>query len=323
MRPSGDLMERLAAADPLAGAEDLGPGEQSEADALLAQLVATPAERGAPPARVRRWALVAAGALCSVAAAFAVVNLLDSDTRGPGVVERAVAAVSQGGSVYHVMERMHATPLGIRGAKGGTFYFESWHTTGGRAHRKAFEPSGGHRGRLVEEWAGRRLPGRRGGPFLRWDVYTNTISPGGFAIGRGTRGAPALDPFGDPGVQLRALQQEGRLRLDGTTKVGDRTAYRLVSGTVPGMTKREKQSVVFFVDSETYLPLAQRNSIRHGSGRGFDWFIRYLAYERLPLNSSTRKELDLDPHPGAKCSPSNDVLKGRRAQIGFPNPCKR
>lgn len=57
-------------------------------------------------------------------------------------------------------------------------------------------------------------------------------------------------------------------------------------------------------------------------GRGFDISIRYLVYERLPLNARTREELDLDPHPGAKCSP---MFNGKRKaeRVGFPNPCAR
>jgi hypothetical protein len=265
---------------------------------------------------------VATGALCSVAAAFAAINLLDSDTRGPGVIEKAVAAVSQGGSVYHVLERYNLRPVGGRHARRLAFYHEYWHTTGGRMHRRTFAVDGPRRGKLIADMAGRRRPGRRGGPALLWDARSNTIARGGFAFGRAS-GAPHLDPFADPGSQLKALEQQGRLRVAGTTGVGDRTAYRLVSGTVPGPTRQMTENVEFLVDSETYLPLVQRRSLRHPpSGRGFDFFIRYLVYERLPLSSRTRDELDLDPHPGAKCSP---MFEGRLKQrpLGFPNPCAR
>jgi hypothetical protein len=322
MRPQGDVMERLAAANPVRD-ERLGPAQPSKADALLARLLATPAQpvaRRAP--HMRRWALVATGALCSVAAAFAAVNLLDSDTPGPSVVEKAVAAVSQGGSVYHVLERSHARPLGGGQLGRMTLYFEYWHTTGGRMHRKTFAADGGHRGKLLNELAGRRRPGRQGGPVLMWDAGSNTINFGGFAIRPIIRGTPIVDPFSDPGTQLRMLEQQGRLRLAGTARLGDRKAYRLVSGVVPGKTKGAEASVEFLVDSETYLPLAQRQSFRHPSGHGFDSFTRYLVYERLPLNSRTRKQLDLDPHPGAKCSPMFDG-KRKPDPVGFPNPCPR
>ena len=316
MRPRGDLMERLAAADPVRE-EELSLAEQRDADALLVQLLATPARPVARP-RIRRWAL-AAGALCAVAAVFAALNLLDSDTRGPGVIEKAVAAVSQGG-VYHVLERAQSKSIGA--GQGGrlTSYFEYWHTPGGRMHRKTFAVDGPRKGRLLNELAGKRRPGRNGGPVLMWDVRSNTINAGGFATRPFIRGTPSIDSFSDPGTQLRMLEQQGRLRLAGTTQVGDRQAYRLVSGVVPGRVRGAQASVEFLVDSETYLPLAQRQSIRHPSGDGFDVSTRYLVYERLPLNSRTREELDLDPHPGAKCGPSGNLKLG---PLGFPNPCAR
>jgi hypothetical protein len=270
-------------------------------------------------------ALVASGALCSVAAVFAAVNLLDSDAPGPGVVERAVAAVSREAGVYHVLERSHTSLVGPGDpARPGrmTFYYEYWHTPGGRFHHKTFAADGGRRGKLLSELAGKRRPGRNGGPVLMWDAGSNTIYPAGFGIRPIIRRTPGIDRFSDPGNQLRMLEQQGRLRLAGTRRVGDREAYRLVSGDVPGKVKGAYARVEFLVDTETYLPLAQRQSIRHPSGHAFDSFTRYLVYERLPLNSRTRGQLDLDPHPGASCSPAFD---GRRKPepVGFPNPCAR
>jgi hypothetical protein len=253
-------------------------------------------------------------------AAFAAVNLLDSDTQGPGVVEKAVAAVTQGGGIYHVLERAHVKPIGRQEFGPLKFYFEYWHTTGGRMHRKTFAVDGPRRGRLLEDMAGRRRPGRRGGPVLSWNARSNTINAMGFAVGPNPTGAPDLDPFADPGTRLRTLEQQGRLRLAGTTRVGGRPAYRLVSGAVPSRIKGQEVSTEFVVDSETYLPLTQRQSVRYGSGKGVEFFTRYLVYERLPLNPRTREQLDLDPHPGAKCSPS---FEGKRKPepVGFPNPC--
>jgi hypothetical protein len=325
MSPHADLMERLAAADPQPDAERLGRDGQREADALLARLLATPIEgplaesRPGRP-RIRRWAVLATGALCSAAAAFAAVNLLDSDTPGPNVVEEAVAAVTREGVVYHVLERATGRGTGIPDVGRQTFYFESWHTTSGRVHRKTFAASGQRRGKLLEESAGRRLPGRRGGPLLRWDAYSNTISDAGFAVGSDPNGPPRLNPFGDPGTALKTLEQDGRLRLAGTARVGKRTAYRLVSGIVTS--EGEKHSIEFLVDSETYLPLVQRHRVGSAE-KGITFFTRYLVYGRMPLNAASRKQLDLDPHPGAKCSENAGKLKGRRAAIGFPNPCAR
>jgi hypothetical protein len=315
-------MERLAAADPRRDAEGLSPREQSDADALLARLLGTPAQSEAARPRARRWALVATGALCAVGAAFAVVNLLDSDAPGPDVVERAVAAVSQGGAVFHVLERSRAKPVGGDGFGQMTSYREYWNTPGGRMHLKTFALDGGHRGKLLSEAAGKRRPGRNGGPVLMWDYGSNTIIPAGIGFRPFIAGTPIIDRFSDPGTQLKTLEQQGRLRLAGTTRVGDREAYRLVSGEVPGKVKGAYAKVEFLVDSHTYLPLAQHQAVRHPSGHGWDVFTRYLVYERLPLNSSTKEQLDLDPHPGAKCSPMFDDMR-RRHRVGFPNPCAR
>jgi hypothetical protein len=71
MAPKTDVMERLAAADPLPDAPPLGPEQQREADALLAQLLAAPVENGAGsrphPRLARRPRLVALAATALLA----------------------------------------------------------------------------------------------------------------------------------------------------------------------------------------------------------------------------------------------------------------
>ncbi len=54
--------------------------------------------------------------------------------------------------------------------------------------------------------------------------------------------------------------------------------------------------------------------------RRIDFSIRYLVYERLPLNARSRAQLDLDAHPGARCSPSTGETR-RYGVVGFRNPC--
>jgi hypothetical protein len=324
MRPSHDLMERLAAADPLPDAERLSSEEQREADAVLARLLATPVapERGAAPVpRVRRWALAAAATACVALLAFAAANLLDSDAPGPSVVELAVAAVTADDAVYHIVERMHVSGTGSL-PEARTVYSESWYTTDGNLHRKQFATRGGDRGRLVSDFAGRRTPGRIGGPALVWYARSNTISSLRFGISRSRKGAPTFDPFGDPGAALRALEDEGRLRLAGRADVDGRDAYRLVSGAVENTVPGTEERIVYLVDAETYLPLAARFRQRSPDGQRLNIFDRYLVYERLPVNARTRAQLDLDPHPGAKCAPGADETMGR-GSLGFPNPCAR
>jgi hypothetical protein len=324
MRAQRDLMERLAAADPLPDAELPTPEAQREAEALLARLLATRPEAGAedPGARrprERRWTLIAGVAAGAVAAAFAAITLVDSDAPGTGVVEKALAAVTQPDVVYHVLERTRAaSPDFPRGER--TFFSESWYTSDGRVHGKLFAASDGRRGMLLEEFAGRRPPGRGGGPALRYDPRENTIYPSAFGRAPDAEQVPEIDPFADPVAQLRTLQEQGRLGLAGTTRIAGRPAYRLVAGSTSRWRGFTFERVEYLVDSETYLPLARRVSARIDSERTYGLFTRYLVYESLPLDARNPTQLDLDPHTGATCAPGAGELRGNRG-VGFRNPC--
>jgi hypothetical protein len=324
MTKRDDLMERLAAADPLREAERLTPEEEREAEALLARLVATPSDpateqRRAAPRRLRRLALAGAGLACAGLAALAAIDVLDSDAPGPGVVDKAIAAVTRDDVVYHVLDRRRMSGSAVPPrSKGESIMTESWHTTDGRRHEKYFEDRDGRKGKLLGEFAGRRRPGKTSGPALRYDAFQNLIHESGF----GTTGSrsPRIDPYSDPAGRLRELQKDGRLRVVGTEEVSGRTAYRLVSGVTRGF-QGSFVRVEFLVKSKTYLPLAQRYSERLKSGKSFELSIRYLIYEQLPLNARTRGLLALDRHPGAKCSPGAGEMRGKRS-VGFPNPCR-
>jgi hypothetical protein len=316
-----DLMERLTAADPLPHAERLSAEEQREADGLLTRLLATPvAEQPARGARMGRPLRAALAVACAAVAVLVATIVLDSDSPGPDIVELAVAAMSDETAVYHVVERNRLIGM-VRDPDAERLAFhESWHTTGGRVHLKTFAADGSRRGRLLYELAGRRAPGRRGGPTLAWDARSNRIVRMGFAYN--PRGIPLVDPYTDPGARLRDLEAEGRLRAAGTETVAGTDAYRLDSGWVKGITRRTRARVVFLVDPETYLPLAAR--FKHGliGGEELTVATRYLVYERLPLNTRTRGLLDLDPHPGATCVAGADEPQPR-GPLGFPNPCAR
>jgi hypothetical protein len=185
-------------------------------------------------------------------------------------------------------------------------------------HRKDFAVKDGGKGRLYGDFAGRRRPGRLGGPALRYDAIANTIYESGFGRAPGGGGAPGLDPF-DPSRSLKELQAEGRLHSRGRLEVDGKQAYRLVSGPVRAHNSVERAE--FLVDPDTYLPLAQRYSVRYETGQTMTAYWRYLTYERLPLNDETRSLLYLSPHPGAKCSPYAGKMTGKR-DVGFPNPCR-
>lgn len=305
MRRHDELMERLAAADPVRDREPLTPEAQREADAMLARLLATPVTEPRRP-RVRPRALAVAGAACVALAIFAAINLLGSKTPGPSVVDRAVAAVSRGG-VYHVVERMTVRGPGQPAAIDS----ESWYTHDGRLHRKTIT-----KGKLAEEFAGRRRPGGSIGDALRWDPSSNTIAESGFA---GGGSVPFLDPFTDPGARLQLLQKQGKLRVAGTTTVDGKRAYRLVSGTVP--VDKDRAEVEIAVDAKTYLPLTQRLTLKTAAGPTVVALTRYPVYERAALNDKTERRLALDAHPGATCSPGAHELSEK--SLGYPNPCAK
>lgn len=321
MRPPHDLMERLTAADPAPGAEPLGPDERRDADALLERLLAAPVERERSGARPRRrWVQLGVATACAAVVVFAALSLLDSDdSPAPHVLDKAIAALTQKDAIYHLEAIATATTPGMP-KDNRSLFFESWHTTSGLVHRKAWLLRNGRKSPRYDDFAGQRRPGRRGGPALRYDPLTNTIMESGFGVSPGGRGAPGVDPF-DPSRGLRELQAEGRLRVSGRVAVDGRPAYRLISGPLPGA-NGSVERVEFLVDAETYLPREQSYSVRSENGATMKAVWRYLTYERLPLNDETRKLLDLDPHPGAKCSPYAGKMTGKR-DPGFPNPCAR
>jgi hypothetical protein len=320
MRPPQDLMERLAAADPMPDAERLSPDEQREANVLLERLLASPVEQERRHRPRRRWVQLGAVTACAAAAVFAALSLLDSD-KGPTphVLDRAIAALTQKDAIYH-FEAIATATVPDMPKDHRSLFFESWHTTGGLVHNKAWLFRHGRKSPRYDDFAGRRRPGRRGGPALRYDPLTNTIHESGFGVSPGGGGAPGVDPF-DPSRGLRELQAEGRLRLQGRVEVDGKPAYRLVSGPVSGANGSVERAE-FLVDAETYLPRLQIYSVRSKNGETMKATWRYLTYERLSLNDKTRKLLYLDRHPGAKCSPFAGKMTGKR-DVGFPNPCAR
>jgi hypothetical protein len=316
---SQNVMDRLAAADPEAGAE-LDPQQEHDADELLARLLATQIEPPRARAASRpRFARLAVATAIGVAAVFAAVSLFGSDDGGaPNIVAEAVAALTQKDAVYHAELIAHMRSS-VRPKPRLNPYEETWHTAGGRMHRRTYVAEDGRKGRLVSEFAGQRRPGRLGGPALMYDAYSNQIYESGFGRAR-SKHAPTVDPF-NPGDGLRELQAEGSLRVAGEVEIDGRRAYRLVSGDVPSA-GHEVQRTVIVVDAETYFPIRQQLFSRAPNGETVRIVWDYLTYERLPLDDRTSRLLAFDPPAGAKCAPHTDRLI-RKGSLGFPNPCAR
>jgi hypothetical protein len=318
--PTQDLMDRLAAADPVDSGDRLSPEQQREADALLERLLAIPATSApARPGARRHWPRLAVATAVAAAAVFVAVSLLGSDDGpAPNVVAEAVAALTQKDAVYHAEFIAHMrTSIEPRRAKSP--YVETWHTIGGRLHWRDYVAKDGGKGRLVSELAGQRRPGRLGGPALMYDARTNQIFQSGFGRTR-SKHAPTVDPF-NPGNGLKELQAEGRLRVAGEVEIGGRRAYRLVSGDVPAAGHTIQRTEII-VDAETYLPIRQRLFDRAPNGESAHVVWNYLTYERLPLNDRTTALLGFDPPAGAKCAPHTD-RQIRKGSLGFPNPCAK
>jgi hypothetical protein len=317
MSRTQDVMDRLAAVDPVSEVNRLGTDDQREADALLERIVATPAESFRPRSP-RRWPQLAVATALVAVIVFAALSLLDSeDGRAPNVVAKAVAALTQKDAVYHARGFGYMWSP-VEPKRQPSPFVETWHTAGGRMHWKTYAAKDGKRGRLLSEIAGQRRPGRLGGPALMYDALKNEINPSGFGRSQ-AKMAPGVDPF-DPGRALREFQAEGRLRVAGEIEVDGKRAYRLVSDweqAAGGATQRSE----IVVDARTYLPITHRLWSRAPNGIGTARMVwHYLTYERLPLNEKTGRLLDLDAPADAKCSEGTYPLL-RRGSLGYPNPC--
>jgi hypothetical protein len=294
-----DVMERLTAANPLPEAERLTDAEQAEADALLARILATQPER-APRRHARRWVLAVAVSACALALAVTLVDVLDEGAPGPGVVDRAVAAVSEPNSIYHTIEVLRLNA--IAGERGQSAYLEGWYGPNHVTHRKTYDFRHGHRGRLRSEEVSRLRPksnGRFAGRGTAYDPARNRIMH--LRVGRMSNDRiPFLDPNGDPAAGMRKLERDGRLRLAGRERFEGKPVYRLTS--VPFSFGRLRHRIDYLVDARTYYPVFSR-WVSLAKGERVLAETRYLTYERLPFDVEHRKLLKMDPHPGAKVIP--------------------
>lgn len=315
-----ELMERLARANPAPSGEPLTADERREADALLERIVAEPAPAETPPRLrvppLRRVATAAAVLVLAALGAVVAIDLLGSgDDGGGGIVDRAAAAVSQEDVIYAVTVRQTMTSRsltpGFKATPDERGFARQWLWAGGRRSRfLAYElRPDGSRGALQSEIT---FDGDRMEWFIA-DSDTITVGkvpgPDGPEQAEDT-GFPGFSPFADPGAQLRAHVDSGRLRVAGRTIVRGRTAYRLVSE--PRDLPRdgiEGERVAYLVDTRTYLPLEVRarvifatsRFVPGGPGRELSRArIEYLRYEPLPVTDQNEALLDMGEHPSAR-----------------------
>ena len=174
--------------------------------------------------------------LSAVLAAVVAIDLVGSEERSGGIVERAVAAVSRENVIYAITERADGHHRG-RSRPAAT-------RSRPRAAARPFLALGRGRARFTPSGIGSLpngmpRPAARGGGRPRpsgWFGSTRRRGSRGMCVDPRTarRNPPRqrlsrLQPGSDPGAQLRAHVESGRLRVAGRAVVRGRSAYRLVS----------------------------------------------------------------------------------------------
>jgi hypothetical protein len=123
----------------------------------------------------------------------------------------------------------------------------------------------------------------RPGSLRYYESNTNTLTTERVCRPRGTPAAA------DPVAEFRALYHEGRITRGATSMFDGRRVRRLVARG------RGTQRFVYLVGPRTGAPVAMIDEA--GGDRST---VRFTGYQRLPVNVITRRDLRLQPHPGAR-----------------------
>lgn len=250
-------------------------------DGARAQLVAALRSRAAVRRRApRRPGVVLATGVAIVAGVFTVTSLLEG---GPGVVERAAAAIDPQGRILHVVVRIEA-------ADGTVTRGESWVRPDGSG--RSVDAESGPGGCVSSETELRCLDTVRNVV----DVYR--YHPGAVEARRKYAELPGFRV--DQPQSIHRAFGEGYARLVGETAIGGRAVYEIVLA-IPFVDEEgtatprfdEATSPVLYLDRESYHPVAQRFPDA-GSTTFYDAY-EFLADELatwrllgLPTNTETR-----------------------------------
>lgn len=252
------------------------------------QLVAAAAHQAAPhptPARHRaRWwlALSATGALAAVA--ITLVVLLGGSASAPSLAQAAYAQLNPKHGIV-------ALNYDTRFLDGGHLYQHAraeifYNATQERSVGTSIGPHSGRAVRFVEVV---RTP--REIRSYESGANTLTIQPNCWPSGRFPR-STAVDPI----AQYKSLYQRHRISRRGTTTFDGRRVSRLVADDAD-------QRFVFLVTPKTGEPVAMtvRPLALIVPGASFTGtVVRFTSYRHLPLDASSRAQLKMRPHPGAK-----------------------
>lgn len=293
MTRSTDVLDRVAAANPVPTGTTRSPDEDRDADALLKRLLAT-AATDAPARHSRQWtrSLVLAVAAAAVIIAVTVANALD---RGPNVVERAYAAVSKP-ALYHVVRS--TTIDAPRWLKLGDavpardLVMESWYSLDPPAyHEVYYKVRNGHR-RVHLEWAG----GPNG---------TTVADSGAHKDFKWMEGQSVNAERFDPTAQFKAAYREGNVHEQGTVTADGRRAHRLVIEHArppvndPAFTVRSSHTIALF-DAQTMHPIEFIDeSDVESNGRRATVIMRthYATFETLPRTPENLAKLQIPKQP--------------------------
>jgi hypothetical protein len=299
MNRQNDLMARVAEANPIPAVTASTREENREAELLLARLLDTPlpqAQRHARrPKLTRGRGLALAGAVAGMLVAILVT--LSALDRGPGVAERAYAAVTAD-RFFHVVQRS-SLDLPVDLADGDPAHqdgiTESWYDTSARAfHTVAYGVRHGRRTALIFEAAG-----NRGGTRARFGG-----GPAG-PVSDVQDGQPEIPSRYDPAADYKRALKSGHVREEGETTFAGRRAKRLVvalpdqkvSGPTPAVVD---QIETYYVDPDTLYPIAYRARgffVQDGRRERFGSSVDFTAFEILPRNAANQRLLRLGTRP--------------------------
>lgn len=258
------------------------PSPRARADALRRLTTAIDgADRRRVRPRFRRVGFAVAAGVGVVAAAFVLAGLLDD---GPGVVERAAAAMDPAGRVLHVVVR-------VEGSDGSVSIGESW-----------VRPDGSGRS-LVHSGVGARDCLASPEKLRCYDADRNVVDVYRYdpaAVEAGKRYADLPGFRVDQPESIHRALAEGYARSLGEATLRGR-AVREIQLAVPFVDANgeavpqfdEASSPVLVLDAKTYLPVAERFPDA-GS------ITRYEVYEFLPDGARTRRLLQLPTKPGVR-----------------------
>jgi hypothetical protein len=255
---------------------------------LERQLVGAAARATAPPAaaarhRGRWWlALPATAALAAVAVALVLV--LGGGASSPSIAQAAYARLNPAGGLVHLR-------YDTRWYSGGHLYqharTEAWYSAAKeRSIGRSIGPRSGRAARYLEVV---RTP--REIRSYESGAKTLTTQANCRRSGRFPRGTTV-----DPIARFNALYQRHRITARGTSTFDGRRVSRLVADDAG-------QRFVFLVAPKTGEPVAMtlRPVANIVPGAQFTGsVVRFLVHQQRPLDGSSRAQLEMRPHPGAK-----------------------